>query len=418
MGAVLLALAAAIGIANDRWVRIPRNIALLLGALLAAALFMVVDSLRGAHATGELWRARLDAADLPQVLLDGVLALLLFASALHVNPRDLRERFWPVAFLATAGVVASAVLFGAGLFALTWLVGQPIPLAWCCVAGALLAPTDAVVVEDLLRRIAVPARLRAVITGESLFNDGAAVVVFLAALAIAGGQPGLIGRGHLLLLIAAEVVGGGVLGWCAGWLAARLVRRVGDRGLELTLSLALALGTYRLAAACAVSAPIAVVAAGLAFASLARRQASDDHAAPPAAASWATIDDLLNTFLFLLMGFQIIAVRPGAELFVLLPFLFALSLGARAVSVALPVRFLGRGRGHMARGIALLSWTGLRGGISVALALTLPATPWREQLLGIAYAVVIMTIVVQGLTAPRVLRLLYGDPRSGHRNVT
>lgn len=420
LAAILLGLAAAIGIVNDRWIRIPRNIALLLGALLTAGLFMAIDALRGAEATGELWRERLDAANLPRVLLDGVLALLLFASALHVEPRDLRERAWPVALLATAGVIGAAVLFGLGLFALCWLVGQPIPLAWCCVAGALLAPTDAVVVEDLLRRVHIPARLRAVITGESLFNDGAAVVVFFGALAIAQGDTGLIGRGHLLVLIVMEVVGGSLLGAVAGWLAARLVRRVHDRGLELTLSLALALGTYRLAAGCAVSAPIAVVAAGLVFASLCRRGRTEQHV--PAAASWATIDDLLNTFLFLLMGVQIIAVRPGVTLFLLLPFLFALSLGSRALSVALPVRLLGRGRGNLARGVALLSWTGLRGGISVALALTLPEMAWRDQLLGIAYAVVIMTIVIQGLTTPAVLRLLYPEPRGpilpgGHRNV-
>ena len=339
-----------------------------------------------------------------------VAALLLFASTLHVNPRELRDRALPVLTLATLGVVVASGLFGVGLYGLTWLVGAPIPLVWCIVVGTILAPTDAVVVENLLRRIPMPAALRGMIAGESLFNDGAAVVLFLAALAIAAGDVSQVGHGRLMLKIAEEVLGGGLLGWSAGFAAVALSRGLKDRTLELTISLALALGTYRIAAGIGVSGPIAVVAAGLAWRHAPRRLRGRDQHHEQVASSWGVIDDLLNTWLFLLMGFQILTVRPGSLGVVLLPMVFLLAVVARAMSVGIPIALSRMPAADKGRGIAVLSWTGLRGGISIALALTLPENEFHERLLTISYAVVIMTIVIQGLTVPRLLRVLYPPP--------
>lgn len=216
VGAFLLLLAAGIGLVNDRWIGLPRNIALLLGAILVAAVVMLADLVRPDGPVVDLWRERLTRAHLSSVLLDGVLALLLFASTLHINPRDLRDRAWSVLTLATLGVVVSTAFFGLGLHWIAGVLGQPIPLIWCLVLGAVLAPTDAVVVEGLLRRARLPAALRGMISGESLFNDGAAVVLFLATLAFAAGDPDVVGHGRLALAITWEALGGAALG-CWRW---------------------------------------------------------------------------------------------------------------------------------------------------------------------------------------------------------
>lgn len=433
----LLGLAAVIGVANDRWFHLPRNIALLLGALCVASGVMAVDTWLIQGEGLAYWRNRIDHANLSGVLLDGVLALLLFAGSMHVDPRQLRDRAWPVALLATIGVVVATTLFGVLFHLLTLLGGQPVPLVWCLVLGVILAPTDAVVVEGLLRQVRMPAVLRGTISGESLFNDGAAVVLFLAALAIADGQPDVIGHGRLALKILEEVALGGLLGWLGGYAAVQVCRSLNDRSLEVIVSLALALGIYRLAAAFGVSGPIAVVAAGLAFRHLPRHdraragneRGQGDATAPagsgagsgsganlhPSAhtsASWDVIDDLLNTLLFMLMGFQILAITMVSAVAFLLPLGFLLAVLARAVSVCPAMMLLPLPFADRVRGVAVLTWTGLRGGISIALVLTLPQSPYRDLLLAIGYGVVIATIVAQGLTVPRVLRALYGV-RSG-----
>ena len=423
--ACLLVVAALIGVANDRWFHLPRNIALLLGALCLASVVMAVDTWLVQGGGLAYWRNRIEHANLSGVLLDGILALLLFAGSMHVDLRELRDRAWPVALLATIGVIVATALFGGGFHLLTVLFGQPVPLVWCLVLGAILAPTDAVVVEGLLRQVRMPGVLRGTISGESLFNDGAAVVVFLAALAIADGQPDVIGQGRLALKILEEVVLGGLIGWLGGYMGVVICRTLKDRSLEVIVSLALALGIYRLAAAFGVSGPIAVVAAGLAFRHLPRRSraaakakakakigpGAEAHAEPhPLAntmASWDVIDDLLNTLLFTLMGFQLLAVTMGASAAILLPLAFLLAVLARAISVC-PAMLLLRIPAHdRVRGIAVLTWTGLRGGISIALVLTLPDTQYRDTLLAVGYGVVIATIVLQGLTVPLVLRTLY-----------
>jgi CPA1 family monovalent cation:H+ antiporter len=407
-GACLLLLAAVIGIVNDRWLGLPNAIALLIGALVAASLLMAADALFIHRHIADYWRDRLVAAQLQHVLLDGVLPLLLFAGTMQVDPRELRDRAVTVLGLATVGVVLATLLFGAGFYALNLLAGAGVPLAWCLVLGAILAPTDAVVVERLLRKVSMPSALRGIITGESLFNDGAAVVVFLAAIAIAEGQPDVIGSGRLLLAMVLEGVGGAVLGWLGGMIAVWVSRGLSDRTLEVTISLALAIAIYRLAVVIEVSGPIAVVAAGLAYRFPPRRLRIQQIARLQVLRSWAVIDDVTNTFLFLLMGFQLLALNTGWAALPLLAASYVVALFARALSVGipmLPLRMTLRARG---RGIVVLTWTGLRGGISVALALTLPPTPYRDLLLTICYGIVVLTIVLQGLLVLPVLRTLYG----------
>ncbi len=405
---VLLILAAAIGVANDRTLRLPRPVALLIGALAVSSLIIGADALFAGAEVHERLHDRLARAQWPRLLLDGVLALLLFAGSLHVDLRALRRRVVTVTALATVGVVLAAALFAVGIWATLLAIGEPIPLVWCLVLGAILAPTDAVAVEGLLSRISLPPGLRALITGESLFNDGAAVVLFGAALALASGKVGVVGHGRLAYAILIESAGGAALGAAAGYLTYKAMRFSRDGALALTISLALVLATYRGAVALEVSGPIAVVSAGLALSySLAGEREDGWGSGLPI--FWSQVDDLVNTLLYMLIGFAVLAIDFSwrAALAVLLA--APLALLVRLVSVGVPMLILDLRLPNLARAIGVLTWAGLRGGISIALALILPETPYRNLLLTICFGVVIFTVIVQGLLLPRVVGALYGS---------
>jgi len=407
--AIVLVLAALIGCINHLWIGLPPAIGMLLGSLALSLLIVSSDHVFHLHLM-HWFRGTLDAANLPHLFLDGVLALLLFAGSLHVDIAELSRRRWMILLLATASVILSMLVFGAGIWLVFALVGTAVPLLWCFVLSAILAPTDAVVVETLLRQVRLPGGLRAAIVGESLFNDGAGVVMFLIALRATQGETGLIGHGRVAEALLLEIGGGAALGLAAGWLAARLIRVIRDDGLQLMISLALALGCYRLANVCELSGPIAVVSAGLCIGTLSPHFASAPGNRSALVGFWALLGQLLNTMLFLLIGIQILGlmIQPVQLLAALLA--IPLAVAARLISVAIPWGLTRDKLRDKARGVAVLTWAGLRGGISVALALTLPMSPWRTDLLVVTYAVVLFTIVVQGLTMPPFLRALYGTP--------
>jgi CPA1 family monovalent cation:H+ antiporter len=357
------------------------------------------------------FRETLGEADLPHFFLDGLLAFLLFAGSLHVDISELNRRKWLILILATASVIISTIVFGVGMWLAFELIGIAIPFAWCVLLGAILAPTDAVVVENLLRKVALPAGLRAAIVGESLFNDGAGVVLFLLALGVTQGDVIHLGHGHVLAALVREIVVGAVIGVAGGWLAALLLRAVQDRGLRLLISMALVLGCYRLALQFELSGPIAVVAAGLCVGSPPYRTVVNPDIRATLVSFWAPLNELLNTMLFLFMGLHILGlvVTPTALLLIL--FAVPLAIFSRFVSVAVPILRLRESLREKFAGIAVLTWAGMRGGISIALALTLPGSPWRTDLLVVTYAVVVFTIVVQGLTFTRVLHAAYGGEK-------
>jgi monovalent cation:H+ antiporter, CPA1 family len=405
--AVVLGLAVLIGCVNHVWIKLPPAIGMLLGSLVVSFLIVASDHVLHLHVMG-WFRETLGEADLPHFFLDGILAFLLFAGSLHVDVAELNRRKWLILILATASVIISTMMFGAGIWLAFGVIGVTIPLVWCIILGAILAPTDAVVVENLLRKIGLPADLRAAIVGESLFNDGAGVVLFLLALGVTQGDVIHLGHGQVLLALLREIIGGAFVGLAAGWLAALLLRSVREQGLQLLISLALVLGCYRISLLFDLSGPIAVVAAGLCVGSPSQRFALDPDMRATLVGFWSPLNQILNAMLFLFMGLHILGlvVTPNA----LLPIVFAvpLAIASRFVSVAVPLAFMRESVREKTRAATVLTWAGLRGGISIALALTLPDSPWRTDLLVMTYAVVVFTIVVQGLTFARVLHSAYG----------
>ena len=408
--AILLGLAVAIGCINHLWIRLPPAIGMLLGSLALSAVIVSSDHIFHLHIM-RWFRGTFAAANLPHFFLDGAVALLVFAGSLHVDIKELSRRRWLILLLATASVILSTAIFGTGMWLAFAAIGAAVPLAWCFVLGAILAPTDAVVVENLLQKVNLPSGLRAAIVGESLFNDGAGVVLFLLALGVTQGNTVVLGHGVVLTALLREIVGGAGLGLIAGWGAALLMRRVHDQGLQLLISLALVLGSYRLATVFELSGPIAVVSAGLCLGSRSSRLGMEPESRAALIGFWSLLDQLLNTMLFLLIGLQLLGliIQPAA----LLPIAFAvpLAIASRGISVAAPLLLTGESLRDKARDTAVLTWAGLRGGISIALALTLPASLWRIDLLVVTYAVVIFTIVVQGLTMPGFLRAAYATKK-------
>ncbi|HET9147550.1 MAG TPA: cation:proton antiporter, partial [Acetobacteraceae bacterium] len=303
--AVLLTLAAAFGFVNRFSFRLPNTIGVLVIALIVSLAAIFAAWLMPALHLRQMPRNLLGAVNLPSALMNGALSFLLFAGSMHVDLDELWGSKWSVLALVTAGVLIAVALLTLGLWFVFRIVGRPVPFAWCMVLGTILAPTDPVSVVGLLKRLGLPPRLQAIFAGESLLNDGVAVVVFGVALGIATGRGDVLNTTGIATIFLTQAVGGGLLGFFTGWIALMMMRRVDEYNLELTISLALASGTYSLANALHMSGPIAVVAAGLGMAGRRGQSAMSETTQAHVLPFWSLIDELLNTILFLLIGFEI-----------------------------------------------------------------------------------------------------------------
>ncbi len=404
---VIITLAALFGYINHRWLGLPHAIGIVVIALLASLGAIALDAIFPALALQETVRGILADLDFHDVLMNGMLSFLLFAGALHVNLGDLLSRKWAIGSMATVGVLMSTFMVGFAVYGVSSLLGIDIPVMYCLVFGALIAPTDPVAVLGILKTVKVPESLEAKIAGESLFNDGVGVVVFIIVAAIAtggGGHGGEMGALDIIRLFAQEALGGAALGLTTGYIAYRAMKSIDEHNLEVLITLALVMVTYGIAAALHLSGPIAVVIAGLLIGNRGTRLAMSEKTRDHVHKFWSLVDEIMNSALFLLIGFEVFALSISGNVVILMVIAIPLVLAARFISVATPLTLLSLNREFTKGAIPVLTWGGLRGGISVALALSLPESAIKDTILAVTYGVVIFSIVVQGLTVKAVVR--------------
>ena len=405
---LLIVLAGIFGAINYLFLKLPSSIGILIVALITSFGLLGVDYMSPGLGIADSVRGMVASVDFSETLLEGMLGLLLFAGALHVKTSELRREWLAVLLMATLGVALSTFVVG---FSFSWLTGIPTALVF----GALISPTDPVAVLGVLREADLPKSLETKIAGESLFNDGVGYVVFLILVGLAFSQSGE--NGHeattfldMLLLFVQEAGGGALLGLVLGWLTFRVMRRIDDYALEVLLTLGLAFGGYELAVALKVSAPIMAVCAGLLIGDVGAAKGMSEETRKYVDAFWQLIDEILNAVLFLMIGFEVFAVAFDGDMLLTGIASIMLALAGRLVAVAVPISILRPFRNFDSGVIRIMTWGGLKGGISVALALSLPDSEWKPLILTSTYIVVVFSIIIQGLTIAKLANRVGRNP--------
>ena len=399
VAAIVICLAAAIGYLNAKLLRLPSAIGLMAIGLVGSFVILGLDATGLVDSTAlEAFVARIDFA---HVLMHGLLGFLLFAGALHVDLADLATHKWSILGLALLGTLLSTLLIGAGTWLLLEWCGIALPFVQALLFGALISPTDPIAVLGIMRSAKVSDDLAVQISGESLFNDGIGVVLFVVIAAVAdGSHPSLSGMAMLFLR---EAVGGALFGLALGYAAYRVLRSIDDYSVEVLITLAVVVGGYAAAERLHVSAPIAAVVSGLVVGNQGRRLGMSDRTRHHVDLFWKLVDEMLNAVLFLLLGLQATRLQLNRQLAVAMALAIPLALVARLLSVGMLAPLLGYREPHA---VKILTWGGLRGGISVALALSLSDGAARGTILALTYAVVAFSILVQGLTLGGMLKRL------------
>ncbi|NNE91850.1 MAG: sodium:proton antiporter [Verrucomicrobiales bacterium] len=405
--ALLLVIAAVLGFLNVRYLKLPTTIGIMLISL-AFSLVLVVAG-RFFPAISESAEQIVGQIDFGKTVLNVMLSYLLFAGALHVDLSDLAKQKFIIGVMATVGVVMSTFLIGTIFYFLLPVFGFEIGFLPCLLFGSLISPTDPVAVLGILKKAGVSRSLETKITGESLFNDGVGVVVFLALLGLVTGDAEL-SAGHITELFFRDAIGGIIFGAMIGFIAYFMLKKIDNYQVEVLVTLALVTGGYVLAHKLHVSGPLAMVVAGLMIGNRGRRLAMSDTTRRHLDMFWELIDEVLNALLFALIGIELIVIADGVTGKTLLLGLLAIGivLASRFCAVSVPVLALKPFRHFSPGAIKMLTWGGLRGGISVALALAIPKEAGRDVFLVLTYVIVIFSISVQGLTVGKLYQRLAG----------
>ena len=413
--AILITLAAVFSYLNHKLFRLPTTIGLMIMSLLLSLVIVLIGIV---HPTVDQMAHQLvNGIDFNQTLMQGMLGFLLFAGALHVNLNDLSKQKFVIGTLATVGVITSTFLVGSMSWWMLQQIDLPVKFTYCLIFGALISPTDPIAVLGILKTLGAPKTLETKITGESLFNDGVGVVVFLALLGVAGltgshGEHGDTTASQIAMLFAQEAVGGAVWGMIVGYVCYILLRSVDNYQVEILLSLALVMGGYAAAGRMHVSGPIAMVIAGLFIGNHGRSFAMSDNTRHHLDMFWELVDEILNAVLFVLIGLEVLVLTLDGKYIIAGLIGIAITLVSRFISVGLPILVMRQLREFTPHATKVLTWGGLRGGISVALALSLRNTMGHtspqsyQAILMMTYIIVIFSIVGQGLTLGPLMKKL------------
>lgn len=415
---ILVVLSAAFAYVNERFVKLPYTIGAMVMAIIMSLVLTVVG-IAYPSLTNPL-KDIISEVDFSKVLMEIMLSFLLFAGALHTNFDQLRVQRGPILAFATFGVLVSTYLIGTAMYYVLPMLGLDIAYIYCLLFGSLISPTDPIAVLGILKKVGVPKKLETKIVGESLFNDGIGVVVFLTIFTIAEAGLANVTAGDIGLLLLEEVVGGIVLGLGLGWVAFRLMKSIDDYSVEVLITLAIVMGGYLLAQTLHFSGPLAVVVAGLIVGhDTVRGTSMSANTEMYVDKFWETSDALLNGILFVLIGLEILILPYDSSYIVAGLLAIPIILIARYLALSIPIFFYQKKLEFVPNTGAIMTWGGLRGGISIALALSLTSSMDKDPLLVITYIVVVFSIIVQGLSIGPVANKLMGDyeddsPRDDH----
>mgnify|MGYP001164096681 FL=1 len=407
IGAILVGLSALFGFFNHRFLHLPHTIGLVVIALLASLSIIGLNLIVPSAQIGQRVTDVLRQIDFNETLMHGMLSFLMFAGALHADFSAIKTSRLTIGVMAVFGTLISTFVIGASMWFLLGFFEFKFPFVWALVFGALISPTDPVAVLSLFKTVEVPDTLQAKMTGESLFNDGVGVVLFTVVLAIAladEGHGGNIGPTEVIKLFFTEVAGGALLGLVAGYIGYRAMYGIDESSLEVLITLALVMVTYSLALSLHMSGPIAMVVAGLFIGNSGVKYAMSEKTRDYVLTFWTLIDEILNSVLFLLIGLEVLVVAESIENLWFALLAIPVTLFARTFSVTIPITILSHWETFTKGAVPILIWGGLRGGIAVALALSLPDIKYKFAILTITYGVVLFSIIVQGLTVKPLIK--------------
>lgn len=400
--AIVITLGAIMAYLNERFLKLPVTISLMAMSLVLSVLVL----LTGRSVVGEWLKHLIEGINFSTFVLDFMLGFLLFAGGLHTDVNRLRKARWPIITYATIGVLLSTTIIGFALYYLLPLIYQPIPFIYCLLFGALISPTDPIAVLSILRRAGVARDVETQIMGESLFNDGIGVVLFLTISTIARLGVEEIEPSAVAILLAKEVAGGLLLGWALGYLAFLMIRRIDHYQTEVLITIAVVAGGSVVASHFHFSAALAMVVAGLFIGNRGSREAMSTETQDYVHKFWELVDDVMNAVLFVLIGLELVVIPMESTFFVVGFIAIVLVLAARFISLTIPYKLFRFRYGSLASTLGIMTWGGLRGGISIALALSLSTHMHRELIVTVTYMIVLFSILVQGLTLEKVVRRL------------
>lgn len=403
---VLLSITALSSFINYKYVKLPKSIGVTL-VTLVLTLIVTVSGKVGWN-LDELANNLLDGIGFNETFLHGMLSFLLFSGSLHINVLELSKHKVLVALLATFSVIISTVLIGYATFGLSKLLGMNLPFYYCFVFGALISPTDPIAVLGILKNVKARKSLEMKIAGEALFNDGMGIVLFFVTTAIASGAQDSWHPLETFWFFMQQGFGGILVGAIMGYLASRLLRTIDNYEVAISLTLAIVTGGYTFALELGVSGPICIVIAGLIVGDSLKKGTLSPDAMRRLDSFWELVDEIMNALLFVLIGLEFMCIKFDLKTLLLSLGTIVISIAARWFSISIPVASMTRFKSFNSDVMMVMTWGGLRGGISIALALSIQG-PWRDLIVSITYAVVLFSMMVQGLTIGPLVKKLAKD---------
>ena len=402
---VLIVLASLFAYLNVRFLKLPGTIGIMIIAMLVSVGIRLLGDQFFPETTREFFQL-IKEFDFTEILMGAMLNFLLFAGALHVNISDLKEHKWPIFTYATVSVVLSAFIISGMLFYVAPILGIEIPFIYCLLFGTLISPTDPIVVLGILKEAKVPKRIETKITGESLFNDGVAVVMFAVVLKMATDTSFEATFGSVSWLFLLEAGGGIILGALLGITASHVMKKIDDYKVTVLITLAIVMGGFLIASELHFSSPLAMVIAGLIIGNYGKKHSMNETTRDYLGKFWELIDEILNAILFLFIGFELLVLPDLQDQLLLGVIVIFIGLLARTLSIFIPAQTILRKNTYSRGSLITMVWGGIRGGVSIALVMSIPnsAGEIKDVLLEITYIVVLFSIVVQGLTVGKVAK--------------